>query len=229
MAYSSGSKQGLFVNMMISYRPSKNLFHLLHIKDSPRDSNIESIFDIVSQISSTRINLNLGVVINMRLSRPAHYDRLEKLANSIGASMIIIHGKIGKDQGGYDVEVGHAPTIGVDATKPFLVEELARIVLQAARTNESIDYVEPKGDVLAPPLSDRNKSDERDLGDMHVHEFEFCLEPKKEKLRCTKCEELIISGPIYHCVECDDFILHKDCAESPIVEKLLETDRHQFR
>ncbi|CAK7344455.1 unnamed protein product [Dovyalis caffra] len=100
-------------------------------------------------------------------------------------------------------------------------------MLQAARRHESIDYVKPKGDVLAAPPSYHNKSDERELVDMHVHEFEFCMEAKKEKPRCTKCEKLIISGPTYHCVEYDDFILHKYCAESPTTDAnfVMNSDR----
>ncbi|CAK7322736.1 unnamed protein product [Dovyalis caffra] len=189
-------------------------------------SNIDLIIDIVSQISTTQLNLNLNVIINMEFSQPTHYDRLVKLANSTGATLIIIHGKTENDQGGHDVGVGHVPTVSIDTTKPFIVEDLVSLILQAARRNESIDVdLEPKGDEIVAPPSDHNKRDERDLGDMHVHEFELSKEPKKEKLTCTKCENLIISGPTYHYVECDDFILHKDCTESPT---LLNLKEHRF-
>ncbi|CAK7322734.1 unnamed protein product [Dovyalis caffra] len=117
----------------------------------------------------------------LNLSQPTHYDRLVNLANSTGATLIIIHGKTENDQGGHDVGVGHVPTVGVDTTKPFIVEDLISVMLQAARRNESIDIdLEPKGDKIVAPPSDHNKRDERDLGDMHVHEFELSKEPKKK-------------------------------------------------
>ncbi|KAJ6717120.1 hypothetical protein OIU74_009605 [Salix koriyanagi] len=60
-----------------------------------------------------------------------------------------------------------------------------------------------------PKESDRKKP----MND-HLHALSLSEKPRKDKLACKSCLKLI-SDQNYHCEECDEFILHKSCAETP--------------
>ncbi|CAA0395154.1 unnamed protein product [Arabidopsis thaliana] len=49
----------------------------------------------------------------------------------------------------------------------------------------------------------------------HTLKFKEEIDGKDECIRCTICTYPIFSSPLYSCMECDDFILHKKCADLP--------------
>ncbi|KDP32660.1 hypothetical protein JCGZ_13658 [Jatropha curcas] len=99
------------------------------------------------------------------------------------------------------------PKINIEITKTFVVEDFVAEVFKAIESHyrEAVDNAS-KGnvDLIETTFTER-----------HAHEFSFIEDhsiSSFEKLKCNCCQQLI-SGKIYKCAECDEFILHKACAE----------------
>lgn len=79
------------------------------------------------------------------------------------------------------------------------------------------DY--PSGNVFSNLHLHRKRSRKRAIEKKkpindHLHALFLSEKPKKDKLVCKRCLKFI-SDQNYYCDECDEFILHKSCAETP--------------
>lgn len=61
----------------------------------------------------------------------------------------------------------------------------------------------------------------------HLYALSLSEKPRKDKLACKSCLKLI-SDQNYHCEECDEFILHKSCAETPDQIKAIAQNCPQY-
>ncbi|KDP30415.1 hypothetical protein JCGZ_18093 [Jatropha curcas] len=101
------------------------------------------------------------------------------------------------------------PKISIEITKTFVVEDFVAEIFKVIESHhhQAVDNAsDSKGnvDLIETTFTER-----------HAHEFSFIEDhsiSSFEKLKCNCCQQLI-SGKIYKCAECDEFILHKACAE----------------
>eukprot|EP00257_Ricinus_communis_P027684 XP_025015098.1 uncharacterized protein LOC112536553 [Ricinus communis] len=161
-------------------------------------------FEVVCQIASTQLNLKIKVVINSPISNDDHLDRLVQLARSREAHLIII-----KCNSKDDYDVGKIPKLNID-TKSFDVRKVVSdlyIMLSHMEKDEV-----SKGKSIKENVG-QDKNEVRQPINDHLHALILSNKPRKDKLVCTCCSKLL-SGSSYHCIECDEFTLHKFCAES---------------
>ncbi|KDP30422.1 hypothetical protein JCGZ_18100 [Jatropha curcas] len=175
-------------------------------------SSIESYllpFKIASQICSTQLDSKLGVILNTLLSNNTQFNDLGQLAISKDVSLIIIECKTenGNIQAVCQYDTMQVPKISTEITKPFVVEDFVAEVFKAIESHhrQVVDNAS-KGnvDLIESTFTER-----------HAHEFSLIEDhsiSSFEKLKCNCCQQLI-SGKIYKCAECDEFILHEACAE----------------
>ncbi|KAJ9158917.1 hypothetical protein P3X46_024460 [Hevea brasiliensis] len=180
-------------------------------------------FKLAIQISSTLLLLKFPVIINTSLSEIYHFELLLQLAASKEALLIIID--CSSDQINpfldNDYRAKHVRFFSISMMETFDVERFVPKILGAVENYEAVHLQDPKGggegskfEVFDPSQDSKMMPDLSLLTEAHAHEFSFTEEPKigSNELHCNHCQN-VISGPIYQCVECDEFILHKACAE----------------
>lgn len=167
-------------------------------------------FKIASQISSTLLLLKFPVIINTSISETYHLDHLLQLAISREALLIII------DCSSYQIDLVLEDYYWVKhfsiSMETFDVEEFIPKILEAVENYEVASLQDPEDGGEADSSQDSMSIPVQSL----LHEFSFTEEPvmASNEHHCSHCQE-VISGPSYQCIECDEFILHKSCAELP--------------
>lgn len=177
-------------------------------------------FKVLCQVVSTQLKLEISVIINTSLCRGTYLERWVQLASTFGFHISIIKGQEQKDQ-----RIDHAPellviTKSLDRTK---VESAVNSVVLSTKVR---DNTSSSSNVSFKPSTKQDKvlrecESTRTLINDHLHELTFSDKPRKDELACKRCSELV-SDLNYQCIECDEFILHKSCAESPDNINVLE-------
>ncbi|KAF2319848.1 hypothetical protein GH714_019605 [Hevea brasiliensis] len=181
-------------------------------------------FKLAIQISSTLLLLKFPVIINTSLSEIYHFELLLQLAASKEALLIIID--CSSDQINpvldNDYRAKHVRFFSISMMERLMWRDLSLRYLGLWKTMKRYIFrtlkveVKVKGANLKYLILHRivMMPDLSLLTEAHAHEFSFTEEPKigSNELHCNHCQN-VISGPIYQCVECDEFILHKACAE----------------
>ena len=194
------------------------------LETSPSTSSNESPFKIITKVTKTQLQLKLQVIINSSLSQKTHIDHLSELASSQSAHLLIVECTNGGANLDYPYEVGYIPVFSIDTSKPFIVTDFAPEIIDAAvKFHEEVDSKADNSQVPEAPAIP-----ERFFTEAHAHEFSFTTEPKMARdsgkpFSCCYCQKPI-SGPTYKCVVCDDFILHKSCAESDPKLEVIEEE-----
>ncbi|GKV14862.1 hypothetical protein SLEP1_g25669 [Rubroshorea leprosula] len=143
-------------------------------------------FNIVCQVASTQLKMEIRVVISVPLHKRIHFNQLEKLAQSADASLMVVQCQTQDERD--DLDVRGVVKLAVDTSTPFNVEKLVKMMLDAR------ELLKLK---------------------CHFHALKLYTDGKDEQnrnLHCKRCSE-DISGPSYQCVECDKHNFHKSCAE----------------
>ncbi|GLT30068.1 hypothetical protein SLA2020_048900 [Shorea laevis] len=143
-------------------------------------------FNIVCQVASTQLKMEIRVVISAPLRNPSHFGQLVKLAQSADASLMVVqYQTLDKKD---DFPVRELVKLLVDTSEPFEVKKLVKQMLDAR------ELLKLK---------------------WHFHALKLYTDGKdkqNQNLHCKRCPE-DISGPSYQCVECDKHNFHKSCAE----------------
>ncbi|KAF2314010.1 hypothetical protein GH714_021489 [Hevea brasiliensis] len=135
-------------------------------------------------------------------------DRLYKLLNlaiSEKAQFVIIECTT-KDKKDNEYEDGRIPKLRVDI-KSFDVKKLVSdllVLLSDKERDDTLKVIESR---------DKNKKKVRQPIIDNLHALALSEKASKDELACKGCSKLL-SGPSCQCVDCDDFNLHKLCAES---------------
>ncbi|XVF06190.1 hypothetical protein REPUB_Repub06bG0026100 [Reevesia pubescens] len=186
-------------------------------------------FNVLYQIASDQLRTsNLGVIINSPLSNHTHLDQLKQLViNSQSAELILIQCRPPDEIDDYDVG-GRGRKLTVDTTEPFHVEEfvsqhlhLSPSLPQAAPLQPKTEKPNiPKGSLVKNPSFRPAKRVTERILHRHLHALTLFNKPKNEVgvLYCKRCQGSI-SGPYYQCLDCDEYIFDKSCAESAPVQQ----------
>ncbi|CAK7329249.1 unnamed protein product [Dovyalis caffra] len=178
-------------------------------------------FEVLYHVASTQLNRQISVTINTTLSDRAYLDRFVTLASSTRVCLIIIECDAqGQHNTGYVVP-DHVLKLSVN-TQSFSLDEVApghdhSMALPLSVSGEPLrDY--PSSNVLPQSSASQDEvlkeiDSKKPMND-HLHALVLSEEPKKDKLVCKRCSKRI-ADQNYYCDECDEFILHKSCAETP--------------
>ncbi|KAF9676294.1 hypothetical protein SADUNF_Sadunf09G0123900 [Salix dunnii] len=179
------------------------------------------IFEVLYHLASAQLNRQISVTVNTTLSDRAYLDRLALLARSMKACLIIIECDAQDQQNaGYGVP-GDIPKLSVNTKSLFSSDEVISngrsMALPHTGSEEPLQDC-PSGNVLLQSTPSQEKvpkeSDRQKPINDHLHALSLSEKPRKDKLVCKSCFEFI-SDQNYHCEDCDEFILHKSCAEAP--------------
>ncbi|XP_025013135.1 uncharacterized protein LOC8278885 [Ricinus communis] len=192
-------------------------------------------FEAICQLVSTQLSLKIKVIMKTLLSSPARIVRLDELARSFGARLIIIDRKTG-DQQYDDYDIQDVLKLYVDMDS-FDANKVVSDI--SSKLSDTENYQVPKDNLASttsfkPSLQDDVVVEENESyrkmkqpTNDHVHSLTLFEKPRKDKLVCKSCKE-VISSSCYQCVVCDEFILHKSCAESAANVKVLSQNRPPF-
>ncbi|KDP21127.1 hypothetical protein JCGZ_21598 [Jatropha curcas] len=179
-------------------------------------------FKIIARISSMQLRLKLGVILNPPVFDHTHFDHLIQLAGTNNARLVIVKCTTEVDDQAHDYDIGNVPNFNINIAEPFVVDGFApAILIHGAEFQEIVDFQlqGDEGNKSNPSQPSNNDKiiPKRPLTEAHAHEFSLIENPNiissnKHKNLCNHCRESI-SGPIYQCVECNEFVLHKSCAE----------------
>ncbi|KAL4353541.1 hypothetical protein GQ457_06G020250 [Hibiscus cannabinus] len=172
-------------------------------------------FKILHQMASSQLRLNHGVIINSAISDHIHLDQLNQLAKSQGVDLILIQCRPPDEIDDYDVGAG-GRKLTVNTTEPFRVEEFVSQHLPglavAPQPKAEKPHV-PKGKPVKTPSLKHHKRVTESIH-RHLHALVLSNKPKNEDRNCKRCRQSI-PGLCYHCLDCDEYIFHKSCAEDP--------------
>ncbi|KAG8492404.1 hypothetical protein CXB51_009684 [Gossypium anomalum] len=150
-------------------------------------------FKLVTQIATTQvIKLNLRLIISTMLPHPFHIDKLKQLADSAAASLAIVQ-----------------CIQAQDATDGYRFEGVQKFTVDPKRFDANNFLAEMSGKVA-----------KRNSTHLHALSLHNNYKPVTESGKCKRCQKLI-SVPMYRCMECDEYIFHKSCAEDPDNLKLV--------
>ncbi|XP_040948279.1 uncharacterized protein [Gossypium hirsutum] len=155
---------------------------------------LNSFFELVIQIAKT-IRLNQGLIISTKLSHSSLIDDLKQLAGTADERLVIVQ-CIEAQDASYRYQFEGVQVFTVDPKRFDANNLLAEMSSKVAKRNST-----------------------------HLHALSLYnnYQPFTESgkgLKCKRCLELI-SGPMYQCMECNEYIFHKSCAEDPCDLKLV--------
>ncbi|KAJ9189006.1 hypothetical protein P3X46_000349 [Hevea brasiliensis] len=184
-------------------------------------------FETVYQFALTQLSLKINVIINCELSQTDRLYKLLNLAISEKARFVIIECTT-KDKKDNEYEDGRIPKLRVDI-KSFDVKKLVSdmlVLLSDKERDDTLKVIESHA---------KNKKKVRQPVIDHLHALALSEKASKNELVCKSCSKLL-SGPSYQCVDCEDFNLHKFCAESapnldkcPPFLRTVKPDQYAFR
>ncbi|XP_022720080.1 uncharacterized protein LOC111277910 [Durio zibethinus] len=187
----------------------------------------DSSFKILQQIASAQLRTSkLGVIINSPLTNHFHLDQLKQLANSQGAELMLIQCQPPDEIDDYDVgQRGRKITVDTNEfhMEEFVSEHLLRVrpLPRSVALQPNIGKLNiPKGNLVKTPSLRTAKRVTERIPLRHLHALTY--KPKNNEggaLHC-KCCQNEISGPFYQCLDCDEYIFDKACAESPDLDQV---------
>lgn len=192
------------------------------------------IFEVLYHLASAQLNRQISVTVNTALSDRAYLDQLASLARSMKACLIIIECDAQDHQkAGYAVP-GDILKLPVNTELLFSSDKVISgdpsTAIPHTASEEPLQY-NPSGTVPLQSSPSQEKvpkeSDRKKPMNDHLHALSLSEKPRKDKLACKSCLKLI-SDQNYHCEECDEFILHKSCAETPDQIKAIAQNCPQY-
>ncbi|KDP43920.1 hypothetical protein JCGZ_20930 [Jatropha curcas] len=181
---------------------TRALLNLITPTQLPDELTSNLPFETVCQITSTQLGLNINLVLNLVLSHSTHLKKLVELASSRKAHLIIMEcGTQNNNNLGYDIE--RVPKIRVDKNSL----DVQKIV------SEMFILLEKKDKDDARETESLEKSNIRQPTNDHLHVLNFYEQQKNIEFECRRCSRPC-DGTFYKCEDCDEFNLHKVCAES---------------
>ncbi|KAJ6386244.1 hypothetical protein OIU77_029252 [Salix suchowensis] len=194
----------------------------------------DDITKALESIPSAQLNRQISVTVNTALSDRAYLDQLASLARSMKACLVIIECDAQDHQkAGYAVP-GDVLKLPVNTELLFPSDKVisgdrSTAIPHTESEEPHQDY--PSGKVLLQSSPSQEKvpkeSDRKKPMNDHLHALSLSEKPRKDKLACKSCLKLI-SDQNYHCEECDEFILHKSCAETPDQIKAIAQNCPQY-
>ncbi|KDP44279.1 hypothetical protein JCGZ_05746 [Jatropha curcas] len=181
---------------------TRALLNLITPTQLPDELTSNLPFETVCQITSTQLDLNINLVLNLAPSHSTHLKKLVGLASSRKAHLIIMEcGSQNNNNRGYDIE--RVPKIRVDKNSL----DLQKIV------PEMFILLKKKDEDDAMETENLEKSNIRQPTNDHLHALNFYDQQKNIEFECRRCSRPC-DGTSYKCEDCDEFNLHKVCAES---------------
>ncbi|PPS13496.1 hypothetical protein GOBAR_AA07084 [Gossypium barbadense] len=151
---------------------------------------IDLFCELVIKIATTQVKkLDLGLIISTILPFHSLIDKLKQLADSAAARLVIVQCIEAQDAtDGYQFEGVQKYTVD---PKRFVAENFAAELLDKVAERNSTHLHALSLYNIYKPFTESGKS-----------------------LLCKRCQEPI-SGPMYQCMACNEYIFHKSCAEDP--------------
>ncbi|XP_037492969.1 uncharacterized protein LOC110008866 [Jatropha curcas] len=174
---------------------TRALLNLITPTQLPDELTSSLPFETVCQITSTQLGLNINLVLNLALSHSAHLEKLVELASSRKAHLIIMEcGTLKNNNRGYDIE--RVPKIRVDKNSLDVQKIVSEMFILLKKKDQSLE-----------------KSNIRQPTNDHLHALNFYDQQKNIEFECRRCSRPC-DGTFYKWEDCDEFTLHKVCAES---------------